>query len=70
MDNKVGKIGIIGKRCNTLLSDHIADLPEAYIEPIEPKFDYNIKTKIQLDTLIKIINNEAVSKRSDQTEEV
>lgn len=35
------KIGIIGKRCNTLLSDYIADLPEVHIEPIEPKFDFN-----------------------------
>lgn len=36
------KIGIIGKRYNTLPSDYIADIPEVYIEPIEPKFDFNI----------------------------
>ena len=37
-----GKVYIIGKRGNTLLSDLVADIPEVYIEPIEPKFDFNI----------------------------
>ena len=69
-----GKVYIMGKSCNTLLSDLIADFPEVevYIEPIEPKFNFNIdflkdnmytwvgniEAKIQPDTLFKVVGDD------------